>query len=224
MNDLTVLKIGGSFINDHNLKNLKVIIKIIKKAIKKGGKHKLIIVTGGGRAADLVRDYDRQINLKDKSSHFAAITAMELNSYLISDYFNSYSFFSTDFSIFKKLNIFMPLNYYRKFDPLPYSWNVSSDSIALELSQRLNADNLFLIKQRTIKTNFKIKTKSAADNELIDNYFPKLYQDRNSKLKTIIINKKSIKKLEFLIKNTEVEILNKISKSKKDDFELNIIE
>lgn len=220
MNNLTVLKIGGSFINNQNLINLKNIIKAVKTITD----HKLIIVTGGGKAADLIRDYDRKIKLKDSSSHFAAIAAMELNSYLISDYFDSFSFFSTDFIFSKEINIFMPLNYYRKFDPLPHAWDVSSDSIALELSQRLKADNLFLIKQRTIKNNFKIKIESAADNKLIDNYFPKLYQDQNSNLKTIIINMKSIKNLEMLIENSKAEILNKNSNSKEDYFDLNILE
>ncbi len=220
MNNLTVLKIGGSFINQTDLKELKIIIK----AIKDINNHKLIIVTGGGKAADFVRDYDNKVQLKDSSSHFAAIAAMELNSYLISDFFDDFSFFSTDFIFSKKTNIFLALDYYRKFDPLPHSWNVSSDSIALELSQRLKADNLFLIKQRTIKNNLTIKSRSAAADRLIDNYFPELYQELDGKLKTLIINTKSIKKLKMLIENSEAEIFNETLSLKRENFDLNILE
>src|SRR6056297_1107427 len=220
MSNLTVLKIGGSFINQQNLKELKIIIK----AIKNINKHKLIIVTGGGKAADFVRGYDNKVQLKASSSHFAAVAAMELNSYLISDFFDDFSFFSTDFIFSKKINIFLGLDYYREIDPPPHSWNVSSDSIALELSQRLKADNLFLIKQRTMKNNLEIKIQSAADNKLIDSYFPKLYQELDGKLKTLIINTKSIKNLKMLIEKSEAEISNKAFDLKRENFNLNILE
>lgn len=212
MNKLTVLKIGGSFIKQQNLNNLNKIIK----AIKKVDNHRLVIVSGGGKAADFIRDYDNKVELNASSSHFAAVAAMELNSYIISDYFNDFSFFSTDFNFSKKINIFLGLDYYRKFDPLPHSWDVSSDSIALELSQKLKADNLFLIKQRTIKSSFKIKSQRAADNKLIDNYFPCLYQKQESNLKALIINTKSVNNLEMLIKSNKAEILNQALASKAE--------
>jgi aspartokinase-like uncharacterized kinase len=211
MNNLIVLKIGGSFINKQNLENLKIITKEIQKI----NNHKLIIVTGGGKAANFVRDYDKEVQLKVNSSHFAAMAAMELNSYLISNYFDVFSFFSTDFEFQKKINIFLVLNYYREFDPLPYSWNVSSDSIALELSQRLRTDKLILIKQRIIKNSLKIETQYAASDRLIDNYFPKLYQKQNTNSQSFIINYKSIDKLKILIENKNTEILNQAVTLKK---------
>lgn len=217
MNNLIVLKIGGSFINKQNLENLKKITKEIQKI----NDHKLIIVTGGGKAANFVRNYDNEVRLKVNSSHFAAMAAMELNSYLISNFFDDFSFFSTDFEFQKKINIFLVLNYYRKFDPLPYSWNVSSDSIALEFSQRLKADKLVLVKQRIIKNSLKIETQYAASDRLIDNYFPKLYQNQNTNLHSFIINSESIDKLKKLIEYKDTEILNQAVTFKKNiDFNI----
>ncbi|TDS32332.1 hypothetical protein [Halanaerobium congolense] len=216
MTDLTVLKIGGSFINKEKQKELKQIIK----ALKMVENHKFIIATGGGKAADLVRSYDSNFQLKASSSHFAAIAAMELNSYLISDYFDDFSFFSTDFNFKKKINIFLPLAYYKQFDPLPHSWDVSSDSIALELGQRLRVNNFCLIKQKIIAKDLKIKAETAVQAELLDNYFPILYQQSQPELKSLIIKTEAVKDFEFLLKNNQVDLLNKNFKLKKTNFNL----
>ncbi|OEG62666.1 MAG: hypothetical protein BHK79_02600 [Halanaerobium sp. MDAL1] len=211
MNNITVLKIGGSFINNQNLHKLKKIVE----ALKKHNGQQFIIVAGGGQPADFVRKYDTKVHLKADSSHFAAIAAMELNAYLLADYFNDFSFFTFDFNFNKKINIFLPLSYYRKFDPLPHSWNVSSDSIALELSQRLRSNNLFLFKQRIIKNNFKLNVQRAADSKLLDSYFPILYQQSSESLKSFIIDFKQANNMADLININKSELIkDKLSNTK----------
>lgn len=216
MTDLTVLKIGGSFINQQKQEELTEIIRAVKKAKN----HKFIIVTGGGKAADLVRNYDSNFHLKADSSHFAAVAAMELNSFMISDYFADFSFFSTNFDFKKRINIFLPLAYYKKFDPLPHSWDVSSDSIALELGQRLKADNLFLIKQKIIADNIKIKAKTAVEVGILDNYFSMLYQQNQQELKSLIIKPEAIRDFNFLIKSSRTELIKKNFELGKNNFNL----
>jgi len=199
MNKITAVKIGGSFFNDKTLKKIENITSIIEQLSSGENQEKFLLITGGGKAADLVREFDSAADLDNKSAHFAAIAAMELNAYLLSDFFEDFSFFSANDFLGPKnyidknnisgnksrlenesraknsklknnklnntfsnkniylekdsyaksnINIFLPLDYYRKLDPLPHSWQVSSDSIALELALRAGAERLVLLKQR----------------------------------------------------------------------------
>jgi hypothetical protein len=114
----------------------------------------------------------------------------------------------------------LPLAYYKQFDPLPHSWDVSSDSIALELGQRLRVNNFCLIKQKIIAKDLKIKAETAVQAELLDNYFPILYQQSQPELKSLIIKTEAVKDFEFLLKNNQVDLLNKNSELEKNNFNL----
>lgn len=237
MNKITAVKIGGSFFNDNTVKKLKNITSIIEQLSSRKSQENFLLITGGGRAADLVREFDSAVALNNKSAHFAAVAAMELNAYLLSDFFEEFSFCSADdflakdnylenknsakninsfeninssnmkhildkkSFLSKQINIFLPLDYYRKLDPLPHSWQVSSDSIALEIALRAGAERLVLLKQRGYssqeKENFlkkhiesakrgnqninylrRISAKRLSNDGLIDEFFPELFRER----------------------------------------------
>ncbi|RQD75225.1 MAG: hypothetical protein D5S01_05520 [Halanaerobium sp. MSAO_Bac5] len=193
MKNLIVIKIGGSFFRDSKIETLKKISDIIQESNKK----KILIVCGGGSAADLVRNFDKKVNLTDQAAHFAAITAMDLNSYLLSSYFNESSFLTADLELKNRINLFAAQDYYRSFDPLPHSWQVSSDSIALEVAQRLKADKLILLKQRYYNSSERkdrntakrtIKADLLAADGLIDSFFSSLYLKDKNQLSALIIN------------------------------------
>ncbi|MGM0603291.1 MAG: hypothetical protein ACQESS_08265, partial [Bacillota bacterium] len=148
---IIVLKIGGSFFADDIFKNLKQIFKDISELDEKG----IVITAGGGSTADIVRDFDRKNKLGDSSAHFAAVSAMDVNAYMLSSFLNDYKFLSVDEEELnikeiknRKISIFLPSSYYRKYDPLPHSWDISSDSIACELADRIGAEELILLKAR----------------------------------------------------------------------------
>ncbi len=206
MSKITAVKIGGSFFNDKAVKKIKNITSIIEQISSGKSQEKFLLITGGGRAADLVREFDSAADLDDKSAHFAAIAAMELNAYLLSDFFEDFSFCSADTFLGENnqlndnnINIFLPLEYYRRLDPLPHSWQVSSDSIALELAYRVGAASLILMKQRGYRSvdkgdafnkdsgtanntsqhlflSNRVSAGKISDDGLIDNYFPQLLQ------------------------------------------------
>lgn len=223
MDKLVLLKIGGSFFKKDSSSSLNELAEVISAAEE----YKFIIVSGGGRAADLVRDFDSRHNLNNKTAHFAAITAMEMNSYLLADFFNDHSFFATEFDLKSSINIFLPLNYYKKFNPLPQSWQVTSDSIALELALRIKAEKLILIKQRNyeaetlaLKADKKqfaeITAKKISENGLVDSHFPLLFNNHkiNSdifELEAVIINGNSPQKLSAYLKG-ETASITKITK------------
>jgi len=223
MDKLVLIKIGGSFFKKNNSSNLNKLAEVINT----DKENKFIIVCGGGRAADLVRDFDSRHNLNDKIAHFAAITAMEMNSYFLANFFDEYSTFSTEFDFKSRINLFLPLNYYKKYNPLPQSWQVTSDSIALELALRLKAEKFILTKQRDYssrnsdlnagkKKYKKIKAKKISENGLIDSYFPILFNNANispdvSKFESVIINGNSVQKLSAYLQG-EAEYITKIIK------------
>jgi hypothetical protein len=194
MDKIIVIKIGGSFINTENIQKLKEIVKIIENKAAEEESIKFIIVNGGGKAADLVRQFDSTCKLAAKNSHFAAISAVELNAFLISDFFKEFSFFSQKLKLHSKINIFLPLAYYKNFDPLPNSWQVTSDTMALETAERVNAEKLIILKQKEL-VNHQFNSEKAeklSESGLIDDYFPILFEEvkRNlaGKMEAVIIN------------------------------------
>lgn len=208
MDKIIVIKIGGSFINTENIELLKKITELIEETAAEEKNIKIIIVTGGGQAADLVRYFDRELKLRAKTAHFAAISAVELNAYLISDFFKEFSFFSQNISLPNRINIFLPLLYYQNFDPLPNSWNVTSDTMALETAERTRADKLILLKQKDIINNehaSSIRADKLSESGLIDGYFSILFEKAQSalddKFEAVIINANYPQRIKDYLKN-----------------------
>ena len=209
MNKKIVIKIGGSFINTAKRKKLKEIVKVIENQAAAAKNIKLIIVNGGGKAADLVRQFDNVCKIAPKNAHFAAISAVELNAYLLSDFFSEFSFFSQNLSLNKKINIFLPLDYYKEIDPLPNSWQVTSDTMALETAKRFKVDKLILLKQKELLKNKFSSSRADKLSEagIIDEYFPILFKKNIAdKMETVIINANYPQRIKnyLLNKNTKL--------------------
>jgi hypothetical protein len=214
MNKKIVIKIGGSFIKVDNIELLKNIIEVIEDTAFEEKNIKMIIVNGGGRAADLVRNFDSVSKLKAKNAHFAAISAVELNAYLISDFFKEFSFFSQNISLPNRINIFLPLLYYKNFDPLPNSWQVTSDTMALETAERISADKLILLKQKDTINNentSSIRADKLSESGLIDKYFPILFEEvkksMENKIEAVIINANYPQRIKDYLKNKNTSMI-----------------
>lgn len=214
MNKKIVIKIGGSFIKVDNIELLKNIIEVIEDTVFEEKNIKMIIVNGGGRAADLVRKFDSVSKLKAKNAHFAAISAVELNAYLISDFFKEFSFFSQNISLPNRINIFLPLLYYKNFDPLPNSWHVTSDTMALETAERISADKLILLKQKDALDNentSSIRADKLSESGLIDKYFPILFEEvkksMENKIEAVIINANYPQRIKDYLKNKNTSMI-----------------
>jgi len=142
-----VFKIGGSILeNPHSLNN--TITQLNQISQKKLIKH-IIIIPGGGIYANFIRLLDRELQIGNEMAHWMAIYAMDYNGKKIG---KQYSFINlTDKLEILKTNdnpisLFLPLNHLRACDPLPKTWDVTSDSIALYIAQELNLNQCFLIK------------------------------------------------------------------------------
>jgi aspartokinase-like uncharacterized kinase len=140
-----VVKVGGSL-----AENPEVLIDLCAKLSLIAKKYCLVVVPGGGRFADVVRDSDEQFNLSSSVSHRMAILGMDqfgmllaqitpnsCATYLLSD--------AKQLSETEAVPIFLPSRLLFKEDPLRNSWDVTSDSIAAYVAGRLQAAKLVLV-------------------------------------------------------------------------------
>jgi len=139
-----VLKVGGS-LADHltSMKRLCLELASLAKS------YKLLVVPGGGRFADTVRDFDKTYGLSDTAAHRMAVLAMDqFGLFLSSITTNSSTFYSLEeakISPKGTLPVFLPSKLMFSKDPLEHSWDVTSDSIAAYIAGVLRAKRLVLI-------------------------------------------------------------------------------
>ena len=144
---ILVVKVGGSLMD-----KVSSVIATLKSAAQSPdcAFDKIVLVPGGGIFADEIRS----MNADDETSHWLAVLAMEKFGYLISALgvpaTDSLSDCIADFadadtcrgsSCGGKTLVLLPYKPVREYDPLPHSWDITSDSIAAwaasELSERL---------------------------------------------------------------------------------------
>lgn len=122
-----VVKVGGSLFPEA--------VSIVS-LLKKSGRP-LLIVPGGGPFARLVRS----MHLPDEPAHWMAILAM--------DQFGWYMAaggipVTHDLSLPARTEILLPYRVLRERDPLPHTWDVTSDTIAAWVASELGIDLLLL--------------------------------------------------------------------------------
>ncbi len=132
---LTVVKVGGG-IGDDALPGVCAAL---------GRRDSLLVVPGGGRFADAVRDADRRFGLNAETAHRMAILGMEQFGWLLSDLIpgaercTDLERIATD-----RTSVLLPAGL--PLDELPASWDVTSDSIAAWVARRTGAERLVLVK------------------------------------------------------------------------------
>jgi len=135
---LTVVKVGGG-VGDSALPAL------CTKLGELAERHPLIVVPGGAGFADAVRDADRRFRLRAPTSHRMAILAMEQFGWLLGDLIPGAVLCAGLPQVRTgRTTVLLPAAV--PLDALPASWNVTSDSIAAWVADRIGADRLVLVK------------------------------------------------------------------------------
>lgn len=98
----------------------------------------LLVVPGGGRFADVVRESGAQ----GTPAHWMAICAMEETAWLWVA--AGATPVETLYDPVKGVSVLLPYRVLREADPLPHSWDVTSDTIAAWVASRRNAPLLLL--------------------------------------------------------------------------------
>jgi len=187
-----VLKIGGSLIKYP--RKLKELCKVIGNLHEK---FNIIVVPGGDGFADLVRKYYKIFNLSDENAHWMAILGMDQYGYLLNNLI-PYSKIVDNIDYIDGIlkNRYIPIilsyNILKTNEILPYSWDVTSDSIALHLATIIKASKLILIKDvdgiyDRGKILSEVDLNWLANNEsCIDRYYPILARRYN--ISTYVVN------------------------------------
>jgi 5-(aminomethyl)-3-furanmethanol phosphate kinase len=135
---LTVVKVGGGL-------GASALPGLCTALGELGERHPLLVVPGGAGFADAVRDADRRFRLRAETSHRMAILGMEQFGWLLGDLIPG-ALRCSDFAQVGAGRTTVLLPAALPLDQLPASWEVTSDSIAAWVADRLGAGRLVLVK------------------------------------------------------------------------------
>jgi aspartokinase-like uncharacterized kinase len=135
-------------------------------AAARRGREALLVVPGGGPFADAVREADRRLGLSSDAAHWMAVLAMDQYAHLIASRLDGAQLVTACSGIecagVGHVRVLAPYRWLRDADPLPHSWDVTSDSIAAWIAGILGARRLVLV-----------KPPGAAGDDLLDPFFPR---------------------------------------------------
>jgi len=169
-----VIKVGGSLLNWPGLpERLSSFLASLPNPRR-------VLITGGGRATDAVRELDHAHRLGDEIAHRLALRSLDLTAHLLvaiqprSRVVESWDHL-TDCWDDGLLPILAPRRFLEEVDsqhsaPLPASWDVTSDSIAARLAIFLKASELVLLKSASLPSGSD--RHAAARLGFVDPVFP----------------------------------------------------
>ncbi len=163
-----VIKVGGSL-----AENPAALKALGNKLSEIAEEHSIVVVPGGGKFADVAREYDQQHVLSASAAHRMAILGMDQFGLLLSQVIpNSSTTYSLgdakQLSRGKATLIFLPSRLMFRENPLEASWDVTSDSVAAYVASQLNAGKLILVTD--VDGIFESDPKKRSDT----NFIPKL--------------------------------------------------
>jgi len=151
-----VVKLGGSLYS-----HVPTIIPILATSGRP-----LLIVPGGGPFADTIR----LSGVADDAAHWMAISAMEQYGWFCS----SYGIETTDHPAApQKPTIFLPYRTMREQDPLPHSWDITSDTIAAWVAAVLHIELLMLksVDGIIVDDILQPRVEKPVDSKTVDPFF-----------------------------------------------------
>jgi 5-(aminomethyl)-3-furanmethanol phosphate kinase len=169
---VTVVKVGGG-LGDDALRPLCTALGEL------GRRHPLIVVPGGARFADAVRDADRRFGLRAAASHRMAILGMDQFGWVLGDLIpGAVRCADLRRADAGRTTVLLPAGL--PLDALPASWDVTSDSIAAWVAGRVAAGRLVLVKAVDDlhgRARLTVAELAALQSEVVDAYLPTLLED-----------------------------------------------
>ena len=110
----------------------------------------VIVIPGGGPFADQVRRTQHALCTGEDAAHWMAILAMDQYAHLLADRLPG-SRLVDDLDALREaprgeVRILAPYRWMQRTDPLPHSWDATSDSVAAVAAGALGARELLLVK------------------------------------------------------------------------------
>ena len=141
-----VVKVGGGL-----LARASALDEVLTAVVDTANGRRLVVVPGGGPFADAVREADARFGLPDTTAHWMAILAMDQYALLLvsrrPELALVRSAAEAELALdARRVPVLAPSEWLRAADPLPHSWDVSSDSLAAWIAGALGARGLALLK------------------------------------------------------------------------------
>ncbi len=162
-----VVKIGGSLNTD------PVLLQWLELLTQLGG-GRVTLVSGGGEFADQVRRTQAQWRFDDLAAHNMAVLAMVQTAHMLRALNPALQLASSETDIRRVLRkgqtaVWSPQSLVRDQADAQTNWDATSDSIALALAKRLNAERLVLVKSCPIDPAMSLP--ELGDAGIIDRRF-----------------------------------------------------
>lgn len=141
-----VIKVGGALLSlDDALPRFVSAVRRIP------AERSFVVIPGGGPFADVVRSVDEHCSLSPDDAHWMAILGMDQYAILLASRIANAELVHRHGEIARahargRIPVLAPYRWLREADPLPHSWDVTSDSIAAWIAARVGARQLILIK------------------------------------------------------------------------------
>jgi len=174
-----VYKVGGSLLDVPDLPAM------IRDVLAQRPETSPLLVAGGGRAADLVREWDHVHGLGEELSHALALEAMDLGASLLSSLFPEARLVRSEEQARRAagdhaLSILCAGCFIKAAEAdgqqaLEQSWKITSDSIAAWTANVLGAAELVLVKSVPVPRDSTLA--GAAEAGLVDECFPAIARD-----------------------------------------------
>lgn len=154
-----VVKIGGSLLEDvARLDDTLDAVRVL------ASRRSLLVIPGGGVFADGVRAVDHRIGIADDAAHWMAVLAMDQYAHLLAARLGrgDVVFSAEDaqrVSARSDVPVLAPYRWLYAVDPLPHTWDVTSDSIAAWIAGACGARELIVVKS------------AGARRDVVDSYF-----------------------------------------------------
>ena len=146
-----VVKIGGSLLGSPELERwLEIFVKF--------SDGKIIIVPGGGIFADAVREAQKLTKINDAAAHKLALLAMDQFGHVLHSINPALATASSECEIDERTwqhraIVWIPSQMVLADDTIAQNWDVTSDSIAAWLAEKLQATHLILVKSKQQDSN-----------------------------------------------------------------------
>ncbi len=170
---VTIVKLGGSL-----SPRIAEIVPVLRSTHRP-----LLIVPGGGTFADEVRQSEAGTNAD--AAHWMACAAMDQYGWMLSSQGIG---ITTKIARPRDTCVLLPYCALRRYDPLPHSWDVTSDTIAAWVAGRLGGDLLVLKSVDGIEAAGKLmaRIESPVATDVVDPCFiPYVLEHR---IRTFILN------------------------------------
>jgi len=166
-----VAKVGGSLLDLPDLRER------LQAWVTQQDERSILLVPGGGQAANVIRRMDAIHQLGEEKSHWLAIRMLSVNAHFLSDLLHLSVVSSPQLHFGEggemKVAILDPYPFCKDDGILEHSWRVTSDSIAARIAIEHGADLTLL---KSVELLAETTWQAAAESGLVDDVFPGLVE------------------------------------------------